>query len=76
MGSRLELAAEMKLPGKAWLIWRVDSAPAGSVLHQEAFFQPRGLIGRLYWFALLPLHGLIFGRMARRIAAAAETRPS
>jgi uncharacterized protein YbjT (DUF2867 family) len=74
VGRRLELAAEMKLPGKAWLIWRVEPTPSGSMLHQEAFFQPRGLFGRLYWFALLPLHGLIFGRMARRIAAAAESR--
>ena len=73
-GSRLELAAEMKLPGDAWLIWSVEPAPSGSVLHQEAFFRPRGLFGRLYWYAVLPFHGPIFGRMLRRIAAAAEER--
>ena len=73
---RLELAAEMKLPGTAWLVWNVEPTDDGSVLSQEAFFEPRGLFGRLYWLALLPFHGLIFGQMLRRITAAAENRPS
>jgi uncharacterized protein YbjT (DUF2867 family) len=75
-GRRLELAAEMKLPGTAWLVWDVEPDDAGSVLTQEAFFEPRGLFGRLYWYALLPFHGPIFGQMLKRIAAAAEDRRS
>ena len=46
----------------------------GTVLHQNAYFRPRGLSGRLYWYALLPFHAFIFGNMARRIAATAELR--
>jgi hypothetical protein len=44
------------------------------VLTQEAFFEPRGLFGRLYWYALMPFHGPIFGQMLKRIAEAAEGR--
>ena len=66
----------MKLPGTAWLVWNVEPTDDGSLLSQEAFFEPKGLFGRLYWMALLPFHGLIFGQMLRRIAAAAEARPS
>ncbi len=71
-GHRLELAAEMKLPGTAWLVWTVEPTDSGSELTQEAFFEPRGLFGRLYWWAVLPFHGPIFGRMAKRIAEVAE----
>lgn len=73
-GRRLELAAEMKLPGSAWLVWTVEPDGERSTLTQEAFFEPKGLLGRLYWWALWPLHGPIFGRMLRRIAAAAVQR--
>ena len=73
-GHRLELAAEMKLPGAAWLVWTVEPTAAGSELTQEAFFEPKGLLGRLYWWALIPFHGPIFGRMAHRIVGAAEDR--
>jgi uncharacterized protein YbjT (DUF2867 family) len=74
-GESLQLSAEMKLPGEAWLEWR--TRPEGSVtyLDQLARFRPRGLAGRIYWYAMFPFHRLIFGRMARRIVAAAETRP-
>lgn len=73
-GARLELHAEMRLPGRAWLSWEVEEAAEGSVLCQTATFRPSGLAGRLYWYALLPFHALIFGRMARKIARAAELR--
>lgn len=46
----------------------------GSRLTQRARFHPRALWGRAYWYALLPFHAIIFGRMARRLAAAAEAR--
>jgi uncharacterized protein YbjT (DUF2867 family) len=64
-GKRLLLYAEMKLPGEAWLEFRVGP---DCVLHQEATFRPRGLLGRLYWYSVLPLHAFIFGGMLRRLA--------
>ena len=69
---RLQLSAEMRLPGDAWLEWSVEQDGDHSVLQQTAYFRPRGLTGRLYWCALLPFHHFIFGNMARRIAAEAE----
>ena len=74
-GRSLHLYAEMKLPGDAWLSFDASPAPNGSVLSQTAVFVPRGLIGRLYWWVLLPFHTAIFRRMARRIAATAAARP-
>jgi len=62
---RLLLFAEMKLPGEAWLEFRIDSK---NVLHQTATFRPLGLWGRLYWYSVLPLHGFIFRGMIRNIA--------
>lgn len=74
-GKRLELAAEMKLPGEAWLVWEAEPLATGrTAIHQAAYFRPRGLLGRLYWYSLLPLHGLIFARMLRSTAHAAEAR--
>lgn len=71
---RLLLRAEMKLPGTAWLEWTIEPTPGGSRLVQIAHFAPRGVLGRLYWWVLLPLHAPLFGAMARRIARAAELR--
>ena len=73
-GQRLQLAAEMKLPGEAWLEFEAIPTPDGSRLRQTAYFRPRGLLGRLYWLALIPAHALIFERMAQRIAAAGGDR--
>lgn len=70
--TRLLLRAEMKLPGEPWLEFHVRPDDDGSMLRQRARFHPRGLVGRLYWYALLPFHRMIFPKMARRIAAAAE----
>ena len=72
--SRLILQAEMKVPGIAWLGWRVVESEDGNTLIQQAGFIPRGLFGRLYWWVLLPFHAPIFRRMARQIATAAERR--
>jgi hypothetical protein len=74
-GAVLELKAEMRLPGEAWLGWRVEPTDDGSRLTQTAWFVPRGLFGRLYWYVLVPFHGLIFPRMARGVVAAAEAKP-
>jgi len=72
-GRRLALLAEMKMPGEARLEFRAEDRPGGSRLIQTAFFRPRGLLGRLYWYGLYPIHQGIFSRMARAIAAAAES---
>ena len=70
-GVALELKAEMKLPGEAWLGWRVRETDGVTELTQTAWFVPRGLLGRAYWYSLVPFHGLIFPRMARGIIRAA-----
>ena len=67
----VRLRAEMKLPGEAWLEWHVRPAGRRSHLTQRAIFYPRGLAGRVYWYALKPFHALIFARLARRLADAA-----
>jgi uncharacterized protein YbjT (DUF2867 family) len=63
---RLLLYAEMKLPGEAWLEFRMDK---NNVLFQTATFRPLGLLGRLYWYSVLPFHAFIFKGMLRNIAA-------
>lgn len=67
---RLLLLAEMILPGEAWLEFRIEKSEKlnTSKLIQKAIFRPKGLSGRLYWFAVLPFHGIIFPRMAKSIA--------
>lgn len=62
---RLLLFAEMRLPGEAWLEFRIDEK---NVLHQIATFRPRGIWGRLYWYSLVPFHFFIFGGMIRNIS--------
>ncbi|WP_273565968.1 SDR family oxidoreductase [Maribacter halichondriae] len=62
---RLLLFAEMRLPGEAWLEFKIDE---NNVLHQTATFRPRGLKGRLYWYSIVPFHYFIFGGMIRNIA--------
>ncbi len=61
---RLILYAEMKLPGEAWLEFKIENG----ILFQIATFRPIGLWGRIYWYSLLPFHDLIFGGMAKQIA--------
>jgi uncharacterized protein YbjT (DUF2867 family) len=71
-GRLVRLRAEMRLPGEAWLEWRIVPGPdGGSELCQRAIFAPKGLWGRLYWYSLLPFHGLIFGRLAHRLTEVA-----
>jgi len=71
-GRRVRLAAEMRLPGRAWLEFDIVPAVGGVVIHQTAVFEPIGLPGLLYWYALLPVHNLIFGGMLREIARRAQ----
>jgi uncharacterized protein YbjT (DUF2867 family) len=71
-GSLLRLRAEMKVPGLAWLELRVRRDAGQVVFEQRAVFHPHGLLGHLYWWAVWPFHGLVFGGMVRNIARAAE----
>ncbi len=73
-GKSLQLSAEMKVPGDAWLEWRIEEGDGERLLHQTAYFRPRGLFGRIYWYAMLPFHHFIFRSMADSIARAAERR--
>jgi uncharacterized protein YbjT (DUF2867 family) len=77
-GRRLALRAEMRLPGAALLEFRIepvaDGRPDRCRLVQTARFHPRGVLGLAYWYALLPLHAIVFRRMLDGIRRAAETR--
>jgi uncharacterized protein YbjT (DUF2867 family) len=64
---RLLLYAEMKLPGEAWLEFKIDKK---NTLTQTATFRPLGVLGRLYWYAVLPFHGIIFKGMITKMAKA------
>ncbi|TVQ32889.1 MAG: SDR family oxidoreductase [Phycisphaeraceae bacterium] len=72
-GRLLSLRAEMKLPGEALLEFRIEPrAGDASRLTQDARFKPRGLLGILYWHAVLPLHGVVFRGMMHGIRSEAE----
>jgi len=73
-GEHLQLRAEMKVPGRAWLRFDVQDAGNGeSVVQQTAFFEPKGLFGLLYWWSVYPFHLFIFPSMLAAIGARAET---
>lgn len=63
--ARLILAAEMKMPGEAWLQFEISQ----DSLRQTATFRPKGLLGRAYWYAVLPFHWVLFPQMARKLAS-------
>jgi uncharacterized protein YbjT (DUF2867 family) len=65
---RLLLYAEMKLPGEAWLQFRIVDNPDGThAVEQLAAYRPQGLLGRLYWYSVLPFHGIIFKGMVKNL---------
>lgn len=73
---KLELRAEMKLPGLATLTFEVDpdpDLPGRCQLKQTARFKPKGLLGLVYWYACLPLHGIVFRGMLQGIKRSAES---
>lgn len=74
-GRLLRLSAEMKLPGRAWLEFEVLPTESGATIRQTALYDPVGLFGLVYWWAIYPLHVLIFRRMLRNICRAAEAEP-
>lgn len=68
----LLLAAEMKLPGSAWLRFDVERDQSGSLIRQTALFEPAGLWGLAYWYSLYPVHQFLFSGMLRNIARTAS----
>jgi hypothetical protein len=72
-GRRILLGAEMRVPGKAWLELGVEPRGEGeSILLMRAIFEPRGLAGLAYWYALYPIHKWVFSGMAEAIRRLAE----
>jgi uncharacterized protein YndB with AHSA1/START domain len=72
-GRLMRLRAEMRLPGKGWLEFRVEPADGGETrLQQIAYFQPKGLFGLVYWYMLYPIHRLIFKGLVQAVARRAE----
>jgi Protein of unknown function (DUF2867) len=74
-GRLLRLAAEMRLPGRAWLQFEVTPENGGSLIRQTALFDPVGVGGLLYWYGLWGIHQLVFAGMLRSIAGAARGQP-
>ncbi len=72
----LRLAAEMKVPGRAWLEFEVTHTNGISTVRQTAIFDPSGLFGLMYWYALYPLHQFVFAGMLRNICREIETEIS
>jgi hypothetical protein len=71
----LRLVAEMKVPGRAGLQFEVETNSRGAVIRQTAIFDPAGLAGLFYWYALYPIHYFIFKGMLHQLAAIAEREP-
>jgi uncharacterized protein YbjT (DUF2867 family) len=70
---RLLLYAEMRLPGEAWLEFAVINKDGSDYLKQTATFRPKGLLGRLYWYSVLPFHYFVFSGMAGNIISYRES---
>ena len=71
-GKKLRLYAEMVLPGKAWLEFKLSEKDGKTLLTQDAIFEPRGLGGYLYWYVVSPFHYFIFPVMIKNIVKAAR----
>lgn len=68
----LRLHSELKDPGEGWLEWRVENQDGTTRLSQTGLFAPRSLPGFLYWYALSPIHKLVFGGLIRAVARESE----
>jgi Protein of unknown function (DUF2867) len=66
-GRLLRLTAEMKIPGRLWLQFEVDSAERDSLVRQTTVFDPSGYVGVAYWYLLYPIHQRVFDGMLRGI---------
>ncbi len=69
-GHLLRLAAEMRLPGRAWLQFEIEADGSGSIVRQTAIFDPVGVLGQLYWYLLYPVHQIVFAGMLKGIVRA------
>ncbi len=74
-GRRLLLCAEMKLPGRLWLQFEVESHDDNAHIRQTTVFDPAGFIGRIYWYLAYPVHHGIFAAMLRGLARASDRAP-
>lgn len=72
---RLLLYAEMKLPGEAWLEFKIIHKDKKDYLQQTATFRPKGLWGRLYWYAVFPFHHFVFDGMANNLITFKRSKP-
>jgi len=70
--TRLLLRAEMKLPGKAWLEFRIDDVGSKRRLSVIAHYQPRDVLGKVYWYAFLSCHRFLFRDLIKQIEARAD----
>ncbi len=68
----LRLRAEMKMPGLAWLEFRLEKTANGTKVTQTATYVPKGLLGHLYWWSVFPMHGIVFPSMVRSMAGLAK----
>ena len=75
---RLRLTADFRLPGRGWLEFQVTPLDGGrrSRIRQIATFDPRGVLGRLYWYAVYPFHAVVFGGLLRELARRATAAVS
>jgi len=73
-GHMLRLHAELKAPGDGWMEWRVETIDGVTRLSQTGFFAPRGLAGFIYWYALGPIHKLVFRGLIKTIAQKSELK--
>jgi hypothetical protein len=64
---RILLRAEMKLPGRAWLEFDINKRDSRNILSVNAFYQPKGLFGIIYWYIFLPFHHIIFSDLIAQI---------
>jgi hypothetical protein len=71
---KLRLVSELKVPGRCWLDFEIESEGKFTILRQRAEFEPHGIAGRIYWAALLPLHRWIFAGLLREIVLNAMSR--
>jgi hypothetical protein len=68
----IRFAADMKLPGQAWLQFQFNDVPEGTLLRSEALFKPSGVFGKIYWWTMYPIHVFLFTGLLRAIASRAE----
>ncbi|MCB1083014.1 MAG: DUF2867 domain-containing protein, partial [Simkania sp.] len=64
---RLLLLAEMKVPGDAWLEFKIEQTEKECALIQTAIFRPKGVFGRIYWYTFYPIHLIMFPGMLRKL---------